>query len=88
MWDDIKKQIEKYFIELITKELNDQNLWFKMKDGINSSFFNEFIILPIMENINNYTEKYTKYVKIAFSIQLLIMVLLIINIIICLNLIK
>lgn len=84
MLEEIKDQL----FNILKQELESEDLWYRVKSGINSNFFNEYIILPIMEKLNQHTEKYTKYLKIAFAIQILIIVLLLIIIILLINNLK
>jgi hypothetical protein len=73
MWDTLKKQL----LEKLINEVKSKHIWNTLKEHIGDDTIEEFLIMPILNKINNHLNK---YLKLFIGINAMIMILIIANI--------
>jgi hypothetical protein len=73
MWDTLKKQL----VEKLINEVKSKHIWDTLKEHIGDDTIEEFLIMPILNKINNHLNK---YLKLFIGINAMIMILVIANI--------
>lgn len=73
MWDILKKQL----LEKLINEVKSKHIWNTLKEHIGDDTIEEFLIMPILNKINNHLNK---YLKLFIGINAMIMILVIANI--------
>jgi hypothetical protein len=72
MWDTLKKQL----VEKIINEVKSKNTWDLFKEHFGDDVIDKFLIIPILNKINNHLNK---YLMLFIVINILIMILVITN---------
>jgi hypothetical protein len=72
MWDTLKKQL----VEKLINEVKSKHIWDTLKEHIGDDTIEQFLIIPILNKINNHLNK---YLKLFIGINILIMILVIAN---------
>lgn len=73
MWDTLKKQL----VEKLINEVKSKHIWDTLKEHIGDDTIEQFLIIPILNKINNHLNK---YLKLFIGINAMIMILVIANI--------